>query len=149
MQLLQEHKQHHVHILNEETGERIPLTHCRKKDNPALCKSDFPRTLWLIDQGVVLCQGLLRSMGMPFSGKRNRLGSLHGPMNQESLNGTHGAMLAAHGFNSDVQLPYRFPITTEIHTFCSENCVDLASTHAIVEAAQLCQDAQAGYACDY
>lgn len=149
VQLLQEHKQHHVHIWDEEAGERIPLTHCRRKDNPKLCKSDFPRTLWLVDEAVILCQGLLKSMGMPFTGKRNKLGSLHGPMNQENLNGTDGAMLAAHGFNSDVQLPYRFAISTETHTYCSVNCIDLASSDEIIEACQLCQDAQAWYACDY
>ena len=47
VQAIQELKQHHVHILNEETGERMPLTHCRRPDNPKLCKADFPRTQWL------------------------------------------------------------------------------------------------------
>ena len=45
VQKVQQLKQHHVHILNEETGEREPLTHCRRADNPKLCKADFPRTL--------------------------------------------------------------------------------------------------------
>ena len=34
VQKVQQLKQHHVHILNEETGEREPLTHCRRADNP-------------------------------------------------------------------------------------------------------------------
>ena len=41
-QNVQEHKLHHIHILNETTGERMPLTHCRRVDNPKLCKADFP-----------------------------------------------------------------------------------------------------------
>ena len=83
MQKLQEHKQHHVHTLNAE-GERVPLTHCRRSDNPKLCKAEFPRTKWLIDRAVVLCQGLIRRMGMALTGRRSKLGSLHGPMNHES-----------------------------------------------------------------
>ena len=45
VQKIQQLKQHHVRILNQETGEREPLTHCRRADNPKLCKADFPRTL--------------------------------------------------------------------------------------------------------
>ena len=44
VQRLQEHKQHHVHIYNDETEEKEPLQACRRKDNPKLCKADFPRT---------------------------------------------------------------------------------------------------------
>ena len=106
VQELQELKQHHVHVLNDK-GERVPLTHCRRPDNPSKCKSDFPRTKWLIDKAVVLCQGLLQRMGMACSGRKSKLGGLHGPMNHESLSGTSPAMLAVHQFNSDVQIPYR------------------------------------------
>ena len=102
VQTVQEHKQHHVHLYQEETETRVPLTHCQRPDNPKLCKADFPRTRWLIDRAVVLCQGLIEKMGMALTGRRSKLGSLHGPMNQESLNGSHPAMLAAHQFNSDV-----------------------------------------------
>ena len=147
VEALQLHKQHHVHTVNAE-GERVPFSHCRRKDNPKLCKADFPRTKWLIDRAVVLCQGLIRRMGMAASGRRSKLGSLHGPMNHESLNATHPAMLAAHRFNGDVQLPYRLPICAETHD-CEEDCVEQVEESVIVEAAQVAQDAQAGYACDY
>ena len=42
VQNVQEHKLHHIHILNETTGERMPLTHSRRVDNPKLYKGDFP-----------------------------------------------------------------------------------------------------------
>ena len=79
---------------------------------------------------------------------------MHGPQNDANINGTHPAMLAAHRFNSDVQLPYRFPITTHTHSSdCAEDCVKLAgggkNIAEIVHAVQTSQDAQAGYACDY
>jgi hypothetical protein len=56
---LQLHKQHHIHLPNEDTGIREPLPGCRRKDKPSVCKADFPRTLWIIDKAVVLCRGLL------------------------------------------------------------------------------------------
>ena len=150
VQSVQLRKQNHVHVYNEETKEREPLQACRRKDKPKLCKSDFPRTAWLIDRAVVLCQALINRMGMALSGRRSKLGSLHGPMNQESVNGTHPAMLAAHQFNSDVQLPYRFPITQATHSsVCDDRCYEGADETIIVQAAQASQDAQAGYACDY
>ena len=149
VQELQEHKQHHVHPPNDK-GERVPLTHCKRKDNPTLCKSEFPRTLWLIDQAVVLCKGLLQKMGMACSGRRSKLGSMHGPMNNEWLNGTSPAMLAVQQFNSDIQLPYRFPVTPETHSeLCCEECCQSVDENTIVQAAQFAQDAAAGYACDY
>ena len=70
-------------------------------------------------------------------------------MNHEYLNATHPAMLAMHRFNSDVQLPYRFPIMC-LTCFCKEEgCGKDLSEDVIIQAAQVAQDAQAGYACDY
>ena len=123
VQYLQERKQNHVHLMNAETGDRVPLPACRRKDNPTLCKADFPRTSQLIDRAVVICPGLASRLDMPKAGRRNRIGSLHGPMNHESLNGTHPCMLAAQRFNSDVQLPYRLPITSESCT-CGKACAE-------------------------
>ena len=151
VQALQEYRQHHVHVPNPDTGKREPLTHCRRADDPKACKGDFPRTAWLVDRAVVLCQGLIRRFGMHLTGRRSKLGSLHGPMNNEWLNATHPAMLAAHGFNGDVQLPYRFPVAAETHSSaeCRECCIESVEENTIVVAAQVAQDAQAGYACDY
>jgi hypothetical protein len=148
VQYLQQHKQHHVHLLNEETGEREPLTACRRKDNPKLCKADYPRTKWLWNCAVVLCHGLIKEMDMALTGRRSKLGGLHGPVNHEYLNATHPAMLGVHRFNSDVQLPYRFPISC-MTCYCGQNCGDGADDGDIIRAAQVAQDAQAGYACDY
>ena len=148
VQYLQERKQHHVHLKDAETGERVPLPACRRKDNPKLCKADFPRTAQLIDRAAVICPGLAAQLDMPRAGRRNRIGSLHGPMNHESLNGTHPCMLAAQRFNSDVQLPYRVPITSESCT-CGKGCADKQNDAAFIKVVQLAQDAQAGYACDY
>ena len=69
VQDLQEHRQHHIHIMTED-GTRVPLAHCKRLDNPDLCKSDFPRTKWLIERPVILCKCLLHEMDMPASGKK-------------------------------------------------------------------------------
>ena len=152
VQQIQEMKQHHIHLPNEK-GEKVPLTHCRRPDDPTKCKSDFPRTSWLIEEAVVSCRGLLERMGLASTGRRSKLGSLHGPMNHESLNGSANALLAVQQFNSDVQLPYRFPLCDATHSQqCDEECLqdfDEADEIAMVYATQFAQDAQCGYACDY
>ena len=103
-----------------------------------------------VQGAVVLCKGLLDIMGLPSTGRRNRVGSLFGPRTEEYLNGSHPAMLAVQGNNSDVQLPYRFPVTAETHcSACVETCIDSIAESKIIESVQVAQDAQAGYACDY
>ena len=69
VQDIQERKQHHVHTLNSK-GERVPLTHCRRTDNPNKCRGDSPRTHWIIEKAVVLCKGLMQRMGMSLGGKK-------------------------------------------------------------------------------
>ena len=41
VQRIQEKKQHHVHVFNAK-GERVPLSHCQRADDPRKCNSDFP-----------------------------------------------------------------------------------------------------------
>lgn len=145
---LQQMKQHHVHLLNVDTQVREPLAACRRKDKPNLCKADFPRMKWLVTKAVILCAKLLQKMDQKTSGRRCMLGAMHGPMNHPSINATHPAMLACHRCNSDVQLPYRFPIIPETH-FCDDDTCLRNNDKVIVQIAQAAQDAQAGYACDY
>ena len=61
-------KQHHHHPLNAETGERIPLHGCERADKPGVCKSEFPRTAWLMESGLVLCPCKALSHGMAVHG---------------------------------------------------------------------------------
>ena len=90
-------------------------------------------------------------MGMPISGKKNMIDSLHWPMNHKYLNATHPAMLAVHRFNSDVQLPYRLPIVQGSRADVCEDatCMGQDNFSDVARAAQMAQDAQAGYCCDY
>ena len=63
-------------------------------------------------------RGLAEDMDMPVKGKRSALGRLWGPCNDPNLNGNHPALLAALRCNGDVQVPYRFPITDDLHAAC-------------------------------
>jgi hypothetical protein len=107
--------------------------------------------MWLIDSAVVLCQGLIKQMGMALGGRRSKLGSFHGPQDEENLDGACPAVCAALQTNSDVQLPYRFALDTYTHADGErqENCVSQASFKGVLEAFQNAPDAQAGYAGDY
>ena len=100
---------------------------------------------------MLVCKGLAEEMDMPVKGKRSTLGTLWGPMNDPNINGTHPALLAALRCNSDVQVPYRFPVTEFIHNdaHCWKSCHLAQSTQETVREAQRNQAAQAGYACDY
>ena len=149
---LQKRKQHHVHLPKTPGGPRLPLTHCQDRRDKTKCKAGFPRDKQITNETVLVCQGLARQMDMPAKGKRSMLGSLWGPVNDPDLNGTHPALLAALRCNSDLQLPYRFPINADTH---SAHCADEACpggnqpVRALVHEAQRNQAAQAGYACDY
>lgn len=130
---LQMMKQHHVHLRNLENNQREPLSSCRAKDNPRMCKSHFPRNKWLVDRPIILCRGCLKQMGLHASGKKCQLGAMHGPFLHPMFNATHSAMLAAQRCKSDVQLPYRFPITKDIH-FCDDpTCLEY-SQKLMIEA---------------
>ena len=143
---LQYLKQHHYHPLNVETGERMPLRGCQKKENMGVCKSDFPRDQWLADRAKVLCPCQLQSHGFSLTGRKNRLGALHGPYGHPYLNPCHPALLAGmRGGNNDVQVPYRLP-------YACATCGDSLSgkeKQLIALAAQRAQDAQTGYCSDY
>ena len=149
VEALQKRLQHHVHLPGPD-GKRLPLKHCQDSKDPTKCKSGFPRTAWLTDQPFVICPALAEQKGMPHKGKRSMVGLSWGPCNEPNLNGTHPALLAALRCNSDVQPPYRFPITNMTHSsdLCVGTCHRLP-IQTLVHEAQINQAAQAGYAADY
>ena len=151
VEALQKRKQHHVHIPIEPGGPRMPLAHCRDPQDPTRCKAGLPHDLQLTDQTVIICRGLAERMQMPITGKRSMLGSIWGPVNDPNLNGTHPALLAALRCNSDVQIPFRFPVTSLTHSDqeCPDDCPKGCRIRDIIKEAQTTQAAQAGYACDY
>ena len=79
------------------------------------------------------------------------MGLQWGPVNDANLNGNHPALLAALRCNGDLQLPYRFPVTTETHDseLCQEEaCVGDGDVKLLVREAQRNQAGQgAAVAC--
>ena len=152
VEALQKRKQHHVHLPAGPNGERLPLNHCRDPNDPTKCKSGFPRDKWLTDTPILLCPAEAQNRGMPCKGKRSMVGLLWGPCNDPNVNGTHPAMLASLRCNSDVQVPYRFPLLPELHDStkaCMATCCEQIPLWKLTKEAQTQQAAQAGYACDY
>ena len=147
---LQMHKQHHVHIPDSE-GIRRPLAHCRDPADPDKCKAGFPHDEWMTDELLLICPGLAEDLNMPFKGKKSMTGLLFGPCNDGNLNATHPALLASLRCNSDVQVPFRFPITSYTHRgdICGHECDKKMPVWSLALQAQRTQAAQAGYACDY
>ena len=144
-QLIQEHKQHHVHMLSSDGKSRLPLTCCRRRDKPKECRGGYPKDAQVIGarMAVVMCSGLAKKMKLPTKGRRNVLGSLLGPRTEGNLNGTHGALAVAGGFNTDVQVGYHLPVSKETHSkLCKEDCVGAEHDEDIIIAAQMSQDAQ-------
>ena len=150
VEALQKHKQHHVHIMDGK-GVRQPLNHCRDPKDPSKCKAHFPREKWLTEAPYLVCPELAKKKDMPHKGKKSMTGTVWGPCNDPNINGTHPALLAGLRCNSDVQLPYRFPITadTHCHHLCKDKCDEKLPLWQLVREAQTNQAAQAGYACDY
>ena len=149
---LQQLKQNHVHNMPKTPGgPRLPLTHCRDPKDPTKCKAGFPRDKRLAEQTLLVCNGLAQKMDMPVKGKRSMLGMLWGPCNDPNLNGNHPAMLAGLRCNGDVQVPYRFPITEELHddARCEHRCGADQDVMEVTRQAQINQSAQSGYSCDY
>ncbi|CAK9075903.1 unnamed protein product [Durusdinium trenchii] len=146
---LQKHKQHHVHV-PDDNGKRQPLDHCRDPKDHTKCKSFFPRDAWLTSEAILICSGLAGAKGMPCKSKRSMVGMPWGPCNDPNLNGNHPALLAALRCNGDVQLPFRFPITPITHnTSCDQQCDQKMPIWTLVREAQINQSAQVGYQCDY
>ena len=137
VQAVQELKQHHVHPYDAH-GVRQLLQHCRRKDDRTACKARFPREHEMLDGPAVLCEGLARRLKLPTQGRRNALGSLVGPRNDEWLNGTHPALAVGLRANTDVQLPFRLPPCRSTRSpMCLEpGCLDDLDLEAITSALQ-------------
>lgn len=148
---LQKRKQNHVHLPGPDGGQRLPLKHCQDAKDPTKCKSGFPRTGWLAQEPLLICPSLAKAKDMPHHGKRSMVGLPWGPCNEPNLNGTHPALLAALRCNSDVQPPYRFPVTPLTHSdaLCKDECHKALPIRTLIWEAQITQAAQAGYAADY
>ena len=142
-------RQHHMHMPDAQ-GHRKPLGACKRKDNKDECRHGFPKFHEITEQALVVCPEMAARMRMPVAGRRSAVGSLHGALNHEYLNGCIPAISVGARDNNDIKLPYRFPITAGSHSsLCSANCVDSTRLSDMVQAIEASQDTTIGYCFDY
>ena len=70
---------HHIHLKDSKTGERVPLNACigkqQKKKKVKECKHGAPWTKQRTHRTKVVCAGVARKHHLKVSGQRNALGS--------------------------------------------------------------------------
>ena len=141
--------QEHVHPKNAQ-GERRPLTACRIRDKPEICKHGFMKDHLIHEHPRVICAGLAETLGLASKGRRNAVGSIEPSRNSGSINGTVPAIAVGTGNNNDIKIPYRVPIMPQTHEkSCSKACCENNSLEDVVRAVEASQSAQVGYHCDY
>jgi hypothetical protein len=158
VQFVFSHVQHHWHTKTKE-GNDVPMKYCRpygKHKVGACCKRGFPKHVFRMRNGQVdmqrvrprvICPGVARNMKLRCSGRRNMLGAIVGRRRDAYFSGT--AALKAHLFrsNTNLQVPYRLPITEHTHdTECkSTKCLSQRNVKKMTLATQRAQKAMSGY----
>ena len=80
------HQQHHMHTWDAKHKCHVPLPACQKKDAPNKCKHGFPKTI--CDVARVVCRGNARKFRQSTAGRRNALGCVLNPRDNQWLSGT-------------------------------------------------------------
>ena len=122
MQLKLSHQQHHMHIWDPKHQCHVPLPGCRKKDAPNKCKHGFPKPL--CDVARVVCRGNARKFRQSTAGRRNALGCVLNPRDNQWLSGTMHAFSVMCLGNSHTGVNYRVPLLPETHDpACDQDCL--------------------------
>ena len=117
--------QHHWHEVDKD-GRDLPMKYCRirgKQKGTCNCKMGFPRHVPVV-HGVIqkdkfrhriMCPGIAKSLGLRCSGRRNALGSVVGKRLDKWFSATSRIKAKVFKSNTNVQVPYRVPITRSTH----------------------------------
>ena len=73
VELLQQYKQHHVHIPQEPGGPRLPLAHCKDPHNPCVCKAGARAKITPRTTSAEVCSLLSPHLHMSFGYTSNRI----------------------------------------------------------------------------
>ena len=116
------HQQHHMHSWDPKHKCYVPLPACQKKDAPNKCKHGFPKTL--CDVARVVCRGNARKFRQSTAGRRNALGCVLNPRDNQWLSGTMHAFTLMFMGNSHTGINFRIPLLPETHDpACERNCL--------------------------
>ena len=80
------------------------------------------------DRPRVVCPGIAKLLDLPITGRRDMSGAITPSRHDEYCSGTSGVVAAVVESNTDVQCPYRVPLTTETHD------KDCTATHCIADS---------------
>ena len=155
-QLIYSSFQHHWHFKDEE-GKRQPLPYCRHKhskgkhNKECKCRQGFPKKVHpqVSSRPRVVCPGIAKLLDLPVTGRRDMTGAIAPSREDEYCSGTSAAVASVMESNTDVQCPYRLPLTAHTHdTECTaKNCisVDKASLKKLCRKVQRTQKNITGY----
>ena len=117
------HQQHHMHTWDAKHKCHVPLPACQKKDAPNKCKHGFPKTI--CDVARVVCRGNARKFRQSTAGRRNALGCVLNPRDNQWLSGTMHAFTLMFMGNSHTGINFRIPLLPETHDpACERNCLE-------------------------
>ena len=144
---------YHIHPLRPETGERVPLKSCRRKDRPKETKCGFP-----VEEGELseaprlICTCFADVFGWSTSGPRSVVGSVLSARNDVMLNAGPSAWLVWSGDSGDIKFPHKLPIILETHEEPillyrqkHSECVSAVCTSNMLYDLQAAQSMAAGY----
>jgi hypothetical protein len=107
---------HHIHPLNQGTGERQVLKACKPKNTKAnVCKGGFPLESEMTDEPLLVCRCIANEKELPQRGTRSMLGGILSERNWSYLNAGPRALVAFMGDNADVKFTQKYPILAQTH----------------------------------
>ena len=132
-------------------AKRQPVPYCRhkqlkgKRKKECKCRQGFPKKVHpkVSDRPRVVCPGIAKLLDLPITGRRNMSEAITPSRLDEYCSGTSGVLAAVIQSNTDVQCPYRVPLTTHTHdkdctatTCIAENKVALKKLCRTVQRTQ-------------
>lgn len=108
--------QHHMHPLNATTKGREPLRSCLSTSGGKDCKHSSPKTAFLTEELLLVCDGIALERGSLLKGNRVMLGCTLGRRTCENKNGVSKFFSAGLPCcNCDVSPDLRAPLIVETH----------------------------------
>lgn len=107
---------HHIHPLNEATGERRVLKSCRAKNNKSeICKYGCPWESEMTNKPLLVCRCIAKERDLPHKGARSTLGGVLSERNWSHQNAGPRLNVAVMGDNGDIKAIQKYPILESTH----------------------------------
>ena len=145
---------HHIHPVNEKTGEREPLTSCKPKGKHkcAECKAGHPLIKQCTKKSKIVCKGVAAKHGLRISGRRNELGAVLGKREDYWFTATATGLAVYFRSNTNAKWTWRVPIIKQTHedATCTLGCAtDPLNRKRLLKTASRAARQIVGYFCGY